>query len=499
MTDPDTKIMIDKVATRMASENGIEFEKLMKERQQSDPKFSFLFPNNKWHDYYEWKKQEIKRTSLLTSNEIQQLDQILSSLDGSRDCIKNGCFWILQHKKAISQVCNKIQDFMIKSIPNNDFNKRLFICYVINDVLHEVMSDRPQTSNDDIDMKTSSNSKTDLSNTNTNRNRNTNTNDESLDLVSVSLFSMLLQILPNCYQNSQNTGNQSKLESLLQLWQNRKIFSSDRTTKLRNAMINTPINLNQQQHQHQHQQQQNSTSQRSTIPQIQISQLQQITQMSQLSQVNPITQAAQAAQAAQVAQAVQAAAQAKANAMQNALASLNPAAAAHAQVHLKQLKPKLTFNQGLPIPGHNIPIPNTHTNVNASTTPFGVNSGNVSNVSSVSNVGVPVNVNVNVPGTRSHISMPSFPTPVSSGITALTPFPKDSFGISIGLITEIALELRRTGKGGIYVPIPIDKLPPFRKGKDETVLEQERIQKNIPQLYETYRTNLKKIIKAAPK
>ena len=492
--DAKTKQLIDKVAERVCDENGMEFEVLMKERQKTDAKFAFLFPNNKHNDYYERKKQEIEKRQQLSIAEISQFNQILVTLDGSRDCIKNGCFWILQHKTQIKSIC-KLIDTFIHNLPQKEFNTRLYVCYVINDVLHEVMGDRP--------------------NNNSNDSNNTKNSDDKLDAVSLGIYKMLLRILCNCYQNG-NANDRSRLDSLLQLWQDRNIFSLQMTSNLQKSM-KTPSNIANSINMLKSNLNNNNTNNNININ---INNTNIPTQQQQQQQ-QPLLQTSTSNTAATATTTVTST-RATMNAMQNALANLNAtnqtttstAATAAAGGGVVGAAPTaaIKFNPGLPIPVPNA-LPGTFATAQIPVTSAATHwprpataavTGPIIGMNGINPVAAATTPTAAVVGAMGNnmISgingMPSFPTPVSNGmnrIHAISPFAQDTLGVGIGLITEIALELRRTGKGGIYVPLPVDKLPPFRKKKEEAVLEQERQTKNIPQVFDTYLKNIGKILK----
>ena len=57
------------------------------------------------------------------------------------------------------------------------------------------------------------------------------------------------------------------------------------------------------------------------------------------------------------------------------------------------------------------------------------------------------------------------PSPFAPRLQSMPPLPKNTLHVSIGKIAELALELRRTGGGGTYVPLPMDKIPPIKDKK----------------------------------
>lgn len=55
--------IIDKLAI-FVSRNGEEFEEMTRQKQMSNPRFSFLSPNNEFHSYYKWRLMEERRSSV---------------------------------------------------------------------------------------------------------------------------------------------------------------------------------------------------------------------------------------------------------------------------------------------------------------------------------------------------------------------------------------------------------------------------------------------------
>lgn len=55
--------IIDKLANFVAR-NGEEFEEMTRQKQDQNPRFSFLSPNNEYHPYYKWRLMEERRSSV---------------------------------------------------------------------------------------------------------------------------------------------------------------------------------------------------------------------------------------------------------------------------------------------------------------------------------------------------------------------------------------------------------------------------------------------------
>ena len=68
----------------------------------------------------------------LTPTDRKELSDILQALTGTKESIKSATNWITQHSYMVSDVVSMI-DIEINS--KIDYEKKLFIFYVVNDVL----------------------------------------------------------------------------------------------------------------------------------------------------------------------------------------------------------------------------------------------------------------------------------------------------------------------------------------------------------------------------
>lgn len=64
--DPNVRSVIDRLAEFVAR-NGAEFEQMTIVKQQNNSKFSFLNSNSEYHQYYQFRKMEERRSLMGTS------------------------------------------------------------------------------------------------------------------------------------------------------------------------------------------------------------------------------------------------------------------------------------------------------------------------------------------------------------------------------------------------------------------------------------------------
>lgn len=112
--------------------------------------------------------------------------------------------WFL-NKTEISGI---IMQHLLKAteidIDFRDFDKKLLICYVLNDVLHETIKLRNKL--------------------------------EILDEVSIIILHYLIPIMKSCFQGY-NSSQQEKVHSLLSLWEERNIYSQRFINQIGNYMM----------------------------------------------------------------------------------------------------------------------------------------------------------------------------------------------------------------------------------------------------------------------
>ena len=154
---------------------------------------------------------------MLTITEIEEFKKILSELNCSNHSINSACKWIINHKQCAIAVCNQLKSYFIENLVknqdnNNDdklFDKKLYILFMINDVLHQTVKTRILT--------------------------------DKIDLLSQQISNILFYILPHSYKGY-DADKQQKVMSLLNLWAERNIFSIQLTKNLKNIMIGTNNN-----------------------------------------------------------------------------------------------------------------------------------------------------------------------------------------------------------------------------------------------------------------
>eukprot|EP01083_Nonionella_stella_P145303 455050_1 len=242
---PEMQSLMDKTAIKTVdSQNAFEFERLLRHKQASNPQFAFLFRGHPWNHYYEWKKvtleqqlqiqQNKSKNSTKTSSTITPTDhntlnntksdhnpntinidglhKILSGLNGSNHSINSASKWIINHKDTPQQVCDELKAYFTHHLCNtnshkdpNIFDKKLYILFMINDVLHQAIKQRVSI--------------------------------DQIDPLSLHLSSILLYILPNAH-NGYSTPQQQKVMSLVTLWSERSIFPMQLIAQLKDTMIN---------------------------------------------------------------------------------------------------------------------------------------------------------------------------------------------------------------------------------------------------------------------
>jgi hypothetical protein len=184
--DGDMATTIKKLA-EYVHKNGGSFETMMKEKQQANPKFTFLF-GGEGYEYYRWMKHcaannwnEGQINSQLAASQGQgqgqgiaqvqampaaaagphhahlqpaaapgpaggampfgmseqvsaELEKLLADLGGSKDHIKGGKNWIFTQWRCNDAVMKRMLAF---ARDESNFDKKLYMVYVLNDVLHQ--------------------------------------------------------------------------------------------------------------------------------------------------------------------------------------------------------------------------------------------------------------------------------------------------------------------------------------------------------------------------
>jgi len=151
--DVKLRSIIDKLAEKIVK-LGPSFEDNIKEKQPSNPLFSFLDEEGEYYDYYKWKIFDIRRQQneinnllppweiglpelnlsrlMLNQQEKAEFFQILDTLEPNEVSIKGGKDWIMNRSEHTYEICTIMAD---RCNMIHTFNGKLHIVYLINDVL----------------------------------------------------------------------------------------------------------------------------------------------------------------------------------------------------------------------------------------------------------------------------------------------------------------------------------------------------------------------------
>eukprot|EP00494_Astrolonche_serrata_P024790 UN25050 len=157
-----------------------------------------------------------------TKEENEELKKHVSNLNGTKDSIKTMSQWFMS-KRGISAGLMKLLVKEVETIDFNNFGKKLHICYVLNDVLHEAMKMRESKSYMPNFAKE-------------------NSQLHALDPVSIAILHSMPVILKSSFQGY-SPHDQEKMHALLTLWCDRQIFQQEHINYIGNCMM-TPINMN---------------------------------------------------------------------------------------------------------------------------------------------------------------------------------------------------------------------------------------------------------------
>ncbi|GMN39864.1 hypothetical protein TIFTF001_009097 [Ficus carica] len=263
-SDPDLHKRIDKLV-EYAAKNGPEFEAMIREKQQDNPEYSFLFGGD-GHGYYRYKlwlstrpsggsfnspfpPPHMLRSPLnpmingppmmhqppyfyeqqqqhqhpqffsrpdfdpsskpfkglsrpLPSDVAVELNNVLITLNGTKESIKGARFWFMQRSIFAPALAEALRD---RVFGVDDSERQLHIIYLANDILFESAHRRTG---------------------------------EDLDNEALAFKPFLGSMLARTYHNPQiKEENQSKLQQLLQLWASNNIYDQDTINALRNEMM----------------------------------------------------------------------------------------------------------------------------------------------------------------------------------------------------------------------------------------------------------------------
>jgi hypothetical protein len=152
-SDPDVASTIKKLADYV-NKNGADFERMMREKQTQNAKFSFLFGGDGF-EYYRWCKhaaamnmsEEMVNAQVavhqsqnpgafkhptLTDTQKAQFMTMLDALTGTKENIKAGQKWFFEQWKEAREVMGMV---LRKAHGCDTFDTKLFMIYIINDVV----------------------------------------------------------------------------------------------------------------------------------------------------------------------------------------------------------------------------------------------------------------------------------------------------------------------------------------------------------------------------
>jgi len=153
-------------------------------------------------------------TPPLSDSEKKELAEILKNLEGSKESIKRAGAWIMKHRGKCVDSVLAIKETVL-SIPFYDFDKKLHLCWLINDLLHESM----QLKDPSQGMY-------------------------SMDDLTKAIANVLVKVLRGAWQGYR-PDQQNKINCLLGLWGQRQIFSHHLVNYFGNSMVAGAPQFNQ--------------------------------------------------------------------------------------------------------------------------------------------------------------------------------------------------------------------------------------------------------------
>ncbi|EKX46196.1 hypothetical protein GUITHDRAFT_107814 [Guillardia theta CCMP2712] len=150
--DPELLSTIDKTSGYVAR-NGKAFEDMIREREGANPKFTFLREKGEGCEYFRWRvyclQMKFEKHEMdamlreafppLGEEDLNTFKEMLTSLTGSKDHIRSMRAWIMSHEENVEFIC---EHFHARIISIKEFQPRLHIVYVLNDVLHACLKKR---------------------------------------------------------------------------------------------------------------------------------------------------------------------------------------------------------------------------------------------------------------------------------------------------------------------------------------------------------------------
>ncbi|EKX30799.1 hypothetical protein GUITHDRAFT_149666, partial [Guillardia theta CCMP2712] len=202
--------------------NGKAFEDMIREREGANPKFTFLREKGEGCEYFRWRvyclQMKFEKHEMdamlreafppLGEEDLNTFKEMLTSLTGSKDHIRSMRAWIMSHEENVEFIC---EHFHARIISIKEFQPRLHIVYVLNDVLHACLKKRMDPS--------------------------------IIDVTSERIFRHVLRLLHPTFQDEPDAENRGKISKVLGLWRERNIFSPQEIEQAmsdRNAIIPSP-------------------------------------------------------------------------------------------------------------------------------------------------------------------------------------------------------------------------------------------------------------------
>ncbi|KAJ9687162.1 hypothetical protein PVL29_015855 [Vitis rotundifolia] len=261
-SDPELHKRIDKLV-EYAAKNGPEFEVMIREKQQDNPAYSFLF-GGEGHNYYRYKLWLSTRSSAaaagasasmlgtpqmhqpsylpffdqqqqqhqhpqpflghgrpdfdpssksfkglsgpLPSDVAMELSNVLNNLTGTKESIKGAKIWFMQRSPFAPALAEALRD---RVFAVDDSERQLHIIYLANDILFDSLQRR--------------------------------INPHELDNEALAFKPVLGSMLARIYHNPQNKEeNQSRLQKILQFWASKEVYDHDTIYGLEGEMIGGP-------------------------------------------------------------------------------------------------------------------------------------------------------------------------------------------------------------------------------------------------------------------
>lgn len=177
--------------------SGPDFERMIIAKQGQDPLFAFLFQGGADHAYYQWRTyaviqrkwndeqittivdqymkhghlpapappppppppligmrlpvplpassvasaSSVPSAPLMPPNLEAEFQRLLDDLSGSKEGIKNGRRWVLDHSESAPRITELISRHMLRLTPSQ-FEKKLYVIYLLNDILFATLKKR---------------------------------------------------------------------------------------------------------------------------------------------------------------------------------------------------------------------------------------------------------------------------------------------------------------------------------------------------------------------